>query len=239
MGLCESSKNESINDTIKLGESKNGTLETDQILQSFKSLAITAKSVCKILVAQNQLGCGFLIQLFKKNQQFFCLMTTEQVVNKKMIEDKVTIELSYDMETKNKDIELNSEERLIKDFSEFNMDITVIEILPSDNITQDYFLLPFKDYMDDYNKFINKEIMITQYPNGEINSSFGKINGLIEATNYEFIHDASTDKGSSGSPIFLKGHIRVIGINKGENKNTKENHGDFIWPIFDYFKKYS
>ena len=54
--------------------------------------------------------------------------------------------------------------------------------------------------------------------NGEINSSFGKINGLIEATNYEFIHDASTDKGSSGSPIFLKGHIRVIGINKGENK---------------------
>ena len=232
MGLCESSQNESIKDNTKSDENAH-------ILNSFKSLAITSKSVFKILFDKKQLGCGFLIQFFKRNQQFFCLMTTRQVVNKKMIEDKVTIDLINDIEPKSLKIKLNSEQRLIKDFTELNLDIAVIEILSSDKISQEYFLLPLKDYMDNYNKLINKKIMILQYPNGEINSSFGKINGLIDATNFEFIHDASTDKGSSGSPIFLKGHIRVIGINKGENKNTKENHGDFIWPIFDYFKKYS
>ena len=232
MGLCESSQNESIKDNTKSDENAH-------ILNSFKSLAITSKSVFKILFDKKQLGCGFLIQFFKRNQQFFCLMTTRQVVNKKMIEDKVTIDLINDIEPKSLKIKLNSEQRLIKDFTELNLDIAVIEILSSDKISQEYFLLPLIDYMDNYNKLINKKIMILQYPNGEINSSFGKINGLIDATNFEFIHDASTDKGSSGSPIFLKGHIRVIGINKGENKNTKENHGDFIWPIFDYFKKYS
>ena len=119
------------------------------------------------------------------------------------------------------------------------MDIAVIEILSSDKISQEYFLLPLIDYMDNYNKLINKKIMILQYPNGEINSSFGKINRLIESKNYGFIHNASTDKGSSGSPIFLEGSIRVIGINKSEIKNTEENLGDFIWPIFKFFKKYS
>ena len=232
MGLCESSQNESIKDNTKSDEN-------DHILNSFKSLAITSKSVFKILFDKKQLGCGFLIQFFKRNQQFFCLMTTEQVVNKKMIKDKVTIDIKYDVESKNLEIKLNSEERLIKDFTELNMDIVVIEILPSDDIPQDYFLLPLKDYMDNYNKLINKEIMILYYANGEINSSFGKINRLIESKNSEFIHNACTDKGSSGSPIFLEGNTRVIGINKSENKNAEENHGDFIWPIFKFFKKYS
>jgi hypothetical protein len=234
MGLCESSKNENIKDKTKSGKD-------DRILHSFKSLAITAKSVCKILCDQKHLGCGFLIQLFKRNKQFFCLMTTEQVVNKKMIEDKVTIDIKYDVESKNLEIKLNSEERSIKDFIELNMDIVVIEILPSDNIPQEYFLLPLKDYMDNYNKLINKEIMILHYANGEINSSFGKINRLVESKNSGFIHDACADKGASGSPIFLEGNTRVIVINKSENKNknTEECFGDFIWPIFKFFKKYS
>jgi len=232
MGLCESSKNENIKCNI--------IEENPRILHSFKSLAITAKSVCKILFNQKQLGCGFLIQLFKRSQQFFCLMTTDNIVNKKMIKDKVTIDVVNDIiESISLKIELNSEKRSIKNFTELNIDITVIEILPSDKIPQDYFLLPLKDYIDNYDKLINKDIMILHYPNGIISSSFGKINRLVEKNNYEFIHDAITDKGSSGSPIFLEGNIRVIGINKSENKNSEENYGYSIWPIFNFFKNYS
>ena len=47
---------------------------------------------------------------------------------------------------------------------------------------------------------------------------------------------ASTLSGSSGSPIVLKDTNLVIGIHKNENKNLKENYGDFIGPIFLYFK---
>ena len=43
---------------------------------------------------------------------------------------------------------------------------------------------------------------------------------------YEFTHDANTDEGSSGSPIFLKNSSKVIGINK--IGNTSQNFGFFI-----------
>ena len=57
---------------------------------------------------------------------------------------------------------------------------------------------------------------------------------------YEFSHNANTDEGLSGSPIFLKGTTKVIGIHKYgiETDNIKENFGDFIYPIFTYFKNY-
>jgi len=46
----------------------------------------------------------------------------------------------------------------------------------------------------------------------------------------EFTHLANTEKGSSGSPIFLENSIYVIGIHKEGNKDKTENYGDFIYP---------
>ena len=115
------------------------------------------------------------------------------------------------------------------------MDIIVIEIIPKDNILKDYFLLPLIDYTNNYNKLISKDIAIIQYPHGNLNYSYGKIIRVTKMA--EFAHDAGTDEGSSGSPIFLKGTIRVIGIHKSGIKNNfiNENFGEFIWPIFSYF----
>ena len=48
----------------------------------------------------------------------------------------------------------------------------------------------------------------------------------------EFAHDAGTDEGSSGSPIFLKGTIRVIGIHKGGIKNNFINEKRKFWRIY-------
>ena len=38
-----------------------------------------------------------------------------------------------------------------------------------------------------------------------MNYSYGKINSITktEKAKYEFVHDASTKEGSSGSPVFL------------------------------------
>ena len=41
------------------------------------------KSLCKIIFPPKLLGSGFLIQLFKIDQPFYCLMTNEHVVTKK------------------------------------------------------------------------------------------------------------------------------------------------------------
>ena len=67
--------------------------------------------------------------------------------------------------------------------------------------------------------------------------------GIIKSyePEYEFAHNANTDEGSSGSPIFLRGTTKVLGIHKSgiKTNNIKENFGDFIWPIFTYFKNYT
>jgi len=62
-----------------------------------------------------------------------------------------------------KEIQLNPEERIINYFKGITIDVTVIEILPKDNIPQDYFLLPLFDYMENYNKLIDQNIAIIQY----------------------------------------------------------------------------
>ena len=201
-----------------------------------------SKSLCKIIISQKELSSGFLIQLFKGKKKFYCLMTNEHAITKEMIKQKnYIIHIYYDSQSKYRKIKLNPEERIIKDFRDIQIDVTIIEILPKDDISKDYFLLPLIDYMDNYNELINTEISIIQFPRGEMKYSYGIIKYLTQEPKYEFAHNAKTDKGSSGSPIFLKGTTKVIGIHKSgiKLKNANEKFGDFIYPIFTYFRNYS
>jgi V8-like Glu-specific endopeptidase len=199
MGLCETKKN--MNTEAKMKDSPMIPLEP-------------IKSICKIIFdhPQKELSSGFLIKLFKDGQPFYCLMTNEHVVTRKMVDNKITIDVYYDSEDKNKEIKLNSKERFIKDFKDITIDATVIQILPKDNISNDYFLLPQKDYMDNYDKLIGEKITIIQYPRGEMKYAGGRIleRASLEKAKYEFVYNASTDDGSSGSPIFIKGTTKVI-----------------------------
>ena len=53
------------------------------------SITQASKSLCKIIVSSNRMSSGFLIQLFKGQKEFYCLMTNEHVITKKMIEQKI------------------------------------------------------------------------------------------------------------------------------------------------------
>ena len=94
--------------------------------------------------------------------------------------------------------------------------MTIIEIKIEDKIKDKYFLLP---NINNNIEYINKDIYIIQYPEGnKLSYSEDKI---ININNNELIHDASTTSGSSGSPILIKNTIEVIGIHKqGSNKKT-------------------
>ena len=53
----------------------------------------------------------------------------------------------------------------------------------------------------------------------------------------ELVYDASTEDGSSGSPIFLKNTKEVIGIHKEGNTHTrKENYGTLINSIIEFIQ---
>ena len=191
------------------------------------------KSICKI-VTPKHFSSGFLIKFFKGDKDFFGLLTNEHIITKELIKQRKTITIYYDSDIA-KEIDLNPNERFIKEFkTELNIDATFIEIIPKDKIEKNYFLLPLLEYMNKFNDLIDKEITIIHYPlGGKLSYSNGEIK---EINTYQFTHLASTQLGSSGSPIFLKDTSQVIGIHKSGKQDNSENYGDFIGPIFNYFK---
>jgi hypothetical protein len=99
-----------------------------------------SKSICTI-VFQDKTSYGFLIKLFKGQEDFFCLMTSEYFGGINL--GKFLFYFGEDKQSR--EILLDSNERIIEDLRDFDIDETVIEILPKDNIPMDYFLLPNMD----------------------------------------------------------------------------------------------
>ena len=150
-----------------------------------------------------------------------------------MIKNKDNIYIYYDYEFENIVIRLDENERYIKSFRDIKIDATVVQILPKDKINEIYFLSPDLDYSDK-NQLNGKQIYIPQYASGaELKNARGIIKSINED---EFIHLVSTVYGSSGSPIFLKDSLKVIGIHKERDLYKEENIGDFISPIFNIIK---
>jgi len=89
-------------------------------------------------------------------------MTNEHIIKKEMINQGIKINIYYDNEEKVKEIELNTDERFIKDFTDIieekNIDATVIQILPTDKIDTKLFLIPSINYMYKYDNLIDKEV---------------------------------------------------------------------------------
>ena len=194
------------------------------------------KGVCKIETPK-QFGSGFFMKNKINEKYYYYLVSCEHVITTDIIKKKETIKILYDNDENNielrlLEIKLDQNERYIKAFKNIkDLDITVIEIKSEDKIPDDYFLLP--ELNNIYNEnLINRRINILQYPNGKkLQVSDGYIKGINK---YEFFHFASTQNGSSGSPVFLLNETKVIGIHKQSNRN--ENIGDFIYQIFDVLK---
>ena len=176
----------------------------------------------------NECGTGFLIRLFKDGKELYCLMSNEHVIKEAMIGSKETINVDYKFETKLIQVKLDSNERFIKYDS--SLDFTVVEV--GDLIKQKYFLFPNIKNID----YINKDIYIPQFPKGnKLSFSEGKIIKINDSN--ELVYDASTEDGSSGSPILLKNTTEVIGIHKEGNTHTrKENYGTLINSIIEFIQ---
>ena len=210
------------NDLIEMNNVYNICKSTVQIKYQNNNSSLTAS--------------GFFIKFQKSNQPFFCLMTNDHCINNSMMINKEEILILYENKKKELKIKLNQEERLMKSFKnyeDFSLDITIIQIIEKDQISEDYFLLPNLDYIDKYDFLIGEGITIPQFPfGGELQMSKGEIKVInYNDKKYEFCHTASTLMGSSGSPIILQGKESVLGLHKAGNTTLEINYGDFIGPI--------
>ena len=217
---------------------KEGIIKTSSPFEKINDdLSNISRAICKIKIEYKLgriMGTGFLLKFNIEKEMFYCLISNEHVIKNDILQDNNTIILlSYDNEFKNANIKLGNKKRYIKSYIDIDLDITLVEILDEDNIIKDYFLFPELENMVN-NKLINNKIYIPQYAGGKelVNGR-----GIIKEINrYEFTHLVNTEKGSSGSPIFLENSTKVIGIHKEGHKDKTENYGDFIYPVINIIK---
>ena len=214
--LINKLKNKNEDNIILNEKNKN---EIKLIKKEIFNIKIKSK-ICKIILSSGKICCGFLIKSYRGDNPFYFLISNE--INKLMIDNKEKIEINYD--NKNIKINLNENERFIRNYKYINIDITIIEILSKDNINEKYFLLP---YINNNNNYKNMKIDIIYKEGDDIN----KINSEIKLINqYKFEYLLNNKNGISVSPIFKEDTKEVIGINK------EDNYGYFIEPIINSLK---
>jgi len=202
------------------------------------------KSMCKISFETENGEIG-------KGSGFFCeidnfpikyaLFTNNHVLNKSNIEIGKIIRFeclelqksifnifnsSYN--TIKKEIKITEKRKV---FTNKELDYTCIELFESDGII-DYFKIDPKLLNNDKNNLKDYDIFILQFPKGnDLSFSYGKIKSIKDN---KIIHDASTDKGSSGSPIIRRSTDNyVIGLHYGGFKKNKNKYKYNLATSFD------
>lgn len=183
---------------------------------------------------EKETGTGFLLNIKIDKKAIKCLFTVHHVITKDAVIKKKDIEIENE-ENMRASIQLDSEQRFIKCYDE-PYDVTIVEILDGDNLGEDVFLDLDLNYREGYEKYINKDIFIMEYPKGgDQYCSIGKILSL--GTNqFRCEHNLDTDAGASGSPIILNDNNKVVAIHRGKMNNSNKKVGTFIGTIIDDLK---
>lgn len=181
-------------------------------------------------------GTAFLVQMTIKNEKYYFLVTNYHILGQDEVNAKIEITIYYGNKNENeKCIKLNK--RFIKCYNK-PIDITIVEIVESDHIPEDKYLIPDMNYKNGYDIYLKKKIYklyLAGYPHvinseGEKHISSGYI---TEIKSFNFVHTLDTRKGSSGSPICIIDNRNLIGIHTGGDSNKKINYGTFIGIILD------
>ena len=183
---------------------------------------------------ENETGTGFLLNIKIDKKSIKCLFTVHHVITKDAVIKKKDIEIENE-ENMRASIQLDSEQRYIKCYDK-PYDVTIVEILDGDNLGEDVFLDLDLNYLEGYEKYINKEIFIMQYPKGE--NEYFSIGKILSLGKNQFIceHNLDTDAGASGSPIILNDNNKVVAIHRGKMINSNKKIGTFIGTIIDDLK---
>ena len=190
-------------------------------------------SMCKIHILKNGKsgsGTGFFCSLRHSYLNLnIVLLTNNHVLDEESLKEGNIIEY----ECGNgiiKQIKITKERRI---FTNNDLDYSCIEILDNDKVLN-YFEINDDIMNGNIEKIINSDIFILQYPKGgEISFSQGNIIRIIED---RIILSASTEEGSSGSPIILRDNqynYKICGIHFGGNESKNCNFANTLNKIIN------
>ena len=183
------------------------------------------KSMCKIFfqkIENKKINEGSATGFFCELYNFpikYALFTSNHVLDEKNTKLGNIINIEYFKKNKivQKKIKINEKRKV---FTNKELDYTCIQLFESDEIKYFFKIDPIL-FSEEKNCLENSEIFILQYPLGnELSFSYGKILSLEDE---KIIHSASTEQGSSGSPIIRRCKDNyLIGLHCGgiiENNN--------------------
>ena len=197
-------------------------------------------SVCKIITKKGGTGTGFLCKIpFPDSFTLLpVFITCYHVLEEKDIIEGNKIELNFNNEEKKVNLTMDKSRKIYVNNEKY--DITIIEIKHNDGIDMNNFL-DVDDYLyksDNLNNIYSDKnnIYLIQYPNGfKSKVSFGRIKD-ISVNNYKIEYISTTDKGSSGSPIFNVLNYKIIGIHNADHQKFKYKIGTILkLPINEFF----
>ena len=181
-------------------------------------------------------GTGFFMKIKLNGIERRFLFTCFHVISDKDIENKIPINIYYGPKDDESHIiiDLNKYKRFMKAYKTINEDVTLIEIVKEDGISEDKYLIPDLNYSYGYERYKDKNFFLGGYPKNynERCISSGRI---IEISEYKFIHKLYTKSGSSGSPL-VNDYLEVIGIHHLGFEFLHQNEGVFIGKILDNLK---
>ena len=192
--------------------------------------------ICKVYCNYGGFGTGFFCNINFNNIIIPSLITNMHVIDaKKLLSDGIVKVMINEEE---KVIQINENRTL---YSDEVYDVTIIEIKPEDKI--EYFLEIDKGIFRESgkNNYIGNSIYCIQYieHNEETKAfvSYGILKNISIEGREKIIHYCSTERGSSGSPIFDLKINRVIGIHTRSSKWLNYNSGFLLTkPIIEFIR---
>jgi len=164
--------------------------------------------------SEYNIGTGFFCKIPSKNIKV--LITNNHILDQNFLDNEKKLKYIIDTENKKYEKEINLEIDRYK-YTDINLDISIIEILPDDNITN---FLEIDDYIDTL-EYKEEIIFSVNYPTGkELKISMGE---YLYKDKIYFGYSTGEENGASGGPIILYDNMKIIGLHKESKKNTKNN----------------
>ena len=128
---------------------------------------VLSNSIARIEYELNKfihISTGFFIKFTINQELYHFFLTCEHSIKEEILQNEREIFL-YFGKIKNEKvlkIKLDKNKRFIQ--TNKTLDVSIIQILPQDNISEDKFLLPDFNYLNGNINYINKQIYIGSYP---------------------------------------------------------------------------
>ena len=208
----------------------------NEIFDLFKMEKSMCKISCETINGKIRKGSGFFCEININFPIKYALFTNNHILDESNLQIDSIIHfecLEYEKSFDNpfyiqKEIKITKERKV---FTNKELDYTCIELFKSDNIFE-YFKIDPKLFKYDKNNLKDNDIFILQFPYGnDLSFSYGKI--LLLKGN-KIKHNASTDNGSSGSPIIRRSKENyIIGLHYGGIKNKEDEFKYNLATLFD------